>query len=59
LRNDIRVDLVVGALDAPYVAAGERLTSLLGARARLHRVAGVGHALPLLAPQAIVDVING
>ena len=59
LRNDIRVDVVVGALDAPYVAAGERLTSLLGTRARLHRVAGVGHALPLLAPQAIVDVING
>lgn len=58
LRNDIRVDVVVGALDAPYVAAGERLTSLLAGRVRLHRVEGVGHALPLLAPQAIVDVIN-
>ncbi len=58
LRNDIRVDVVVGALDGPYVAAGERLTSLLAVRARLHCVEGVGHALPLLAPQAIVDVIN-
>jgi pimeloyl-ACP methyl ester carboxylesterase len=58
LRNDIHVDVMVGALDAPYVAAGERLTSLLAGRVRLHRVEGVGHALPLLAPQTIVDVIN-
>lgn len=58
LRNDVRVDVVVGTRDEPYVAAGERLTALLGTRAQLHAVPGVGHALPLLAPQAIVDVIN-
>lgn len=58
LRNDIHVDVLVGALDGPYVTAGERLASLLGKRARLHSIDDVGHALPLLARDAIVDVIN-
>lgn len=58
LRNDIRVDVIVGSADAPYLDAAQRLCALLAPRAQLHGVDGVGHALPLLAPQAIVDVIN-
>ncbi|HEY1100212.1 MAG TPA: alpha/beta fold hydrolase [Myxococcota bacterium] len=53
----IPVDLVVGANDHDYVEAANRFRNSVPA-ARLHLVPGVKHALPILAPTAIVDVIT-
>lgn len=57
LRRDIDVDLVVGENDATYLQAAHHLQRLI-ARAKLHTVEGVRHAIPLLAPDAVVDVIE-
>lgn len=56
LRNDLDFDLIVGANDATYLKAANRLQQLVH-KAKLHTIDGVGHAVPLLAPQAIIDVI--
>ena len=56
LRNDLDFDLIVGANDATYLKAAHRLQRLVH-RAKLHTIDGVGHAVPLLAPQSVVDVI--
>jgi pimeloyl-ACP methyl ester carboxylesterase len=50
-RLDVPTLLVVGALDAKYVALGERMAAALP-RARLAVVPGAGHAVHLERPDA-------
>lgn len=58
LLNSLRidVDLVVGGNDATYVKAAHRIQQLVP-KAKLHTIDGVGHAVPVLAPEAIVEII--
>jgi 2-succinyl-6-hydroxy-2,4-cyclohexadiene-1-carboxylate synthase len=50
------VDLVVGERDAKFRATAEGMAAGLPA-ARLHVVAGAGHAVHLEAPAAVAEVI--
>jgi len=52
------VELVVGERDEKFRAIAERMQSALP-DARLHLVAGAGHAVQLEAPEAIVDLLRG
>ena len=52
------VDLVVGERDAKFRAVAERMAAALP-DARLHVVAGAGHAVHLEAPDAVVDLLAG
>src|SRR5215218_7930184 len=52
------VELVVGERDEKFRAIAERMHSALP-DARLHVVAGAGHAVQLEAPEAIADLLRG
>src|SRR5215218_7533272 len=52
------VELVVGERDEKFRAIAERMHSSLP-DARLHVVAGAGHAVQLEAPEAIADLLRG
>ena len=52
----IPVDLVVGERDAKFRALAERMAGAIPG-ARLHVVAGSGHAVHLEAPDAVVEVL--
>jgi len=54
----VPVTVLVGALDAKYVALGERLARTLP-RAQLQVVQGAGHALALEAPATVAAAIDG
>lgn len=54
---DIPTLVLVGALDAKFVAIGERLVSTIGANARLGVIAEAGHNAPLERPDATTDAI--
>ena len=50
--------VVAGELDAKFVAAGERLVAAIGRNARLHLMAGAGHAAHLERPDAFVEALE-
>jgi 2-succinyl-6-hydroxy-2,4-cyclohexadiene-1-carboxylate synthase len=50
--------VVVGALDAKYVALGRRLVSSIGSSAELSVVADAGHTVHLEQPDAFVDQVR-
>ena len=50
--------VVVGELDAKYRALGESLVAGIGANARLHVVAGAGHACHLERPGAFLEAVG-
>jgi 2-succinyl-6-hydroxy-2,4-cyclohexadiene-1-carboxylate synthase len=52
------VEVLAGADDPAYVAAGARLAAAIP-DARLRTQAGVGHRLPLQAPQAVARALAG
>ncbi len=54
----IPVLVVTGGLDAKYTAIGERLVAGIGANARLHVIAGAGHACHLERPEAFLDAVG-
>jgi 2-succinyl-6-hydroxy-2,4-cyclohexadiene-1-carboxylate synthase len=54
----MQVELVVGERDAKFRAIAERMQAALP-DARLHLVAGAGHAVQLEAPDAIVELLRG
>lgn len=54
----VPVDLVVGERDAKFQAVAREMTAAL-ADARVHVVAGAGHAVHLEAPAAVAEVIAG
>ena len=56
LPSSMSVDVIVGADDHDYIVAAHRINTAVP-HAQLHFVAGVKHALPILAPQAIIDVL--
>jgi 2-succinyl-6-hydroxy-2,4-cyclohexadiene-1-carboxylate synthase len=57
-RLDIPVDLIVGERDQKFRATAERMAAALPA-ARLHVVAGAGHAAHLEDPAAVAAIIAG
>jgi 2-succinyl-6-hydroxy-2,4-cyclohexadiene-1-carboxylate synthase len=54
----VQVDLVVGERDAKFRSIAERMASRLP-DARLHVLAGAGHAAHLEAPDALVELLVG
>ncbi len=55
---DMPVLVVAGALDATYLAAGERLVEGIGANAELAVIADAGHACHLERPDAWLAVVE-
>lgn len=53
----VPVDLVVGERDAKFAAVAQEMAAAL-ADARVHVVAGAGHAVHLEAPAAVADAIS-
>jgi 2-succinyl-6-hydroxy-2,4-cyclohexadiene-1-carboxylate synthase len=55
---EVPVELLVGERDEKFRAIAERMEPLLR-DARLHVVAGTGHAVQLEAPDAVAEIISG